>query len=164
MEIYSSLTTLDFAVISAYILALLGLGFWVSFKKDHEEDLFLAGRSLGWGNIGLSIFGTNVSPSMMISSAGVAYASGMVASNMEWLAWWFLMLLAMLFIPHYMNTKISTMPEFLEKRFNPTCRTFLSWYTLFSTIVLWLGGTLYAGGLLLSQLLNWPLYGCQLCS
>ncbi len=158
MEIYSSLTSVDVAVIIVYIIALLGLGFWVSLKKDHEEDLFLAGRSLGWGNIGLSIFGTNVSPSMMISSAGVAYASGMVASNMEWLAWWFLMLLAMLFIPHYMNTKISTMPEFLEKRFSPQCRTFLSWYTLFATIILWLGGTLYAGGLLLSQLLNWPIW------
>ena len=158
MEIYSSLTALDFAVIIAYIIALLALGFWVSLKKDHEEDMFLAGRSLGWCNIGLSIFGTNVSPSMMISSAGVAYASGMVASNFEWLAWWFLMLLAMLFIPHYMNTKISTMPEFLEKRFSPQCRTFLSWYTLFSTLTIWLGGTLYAGGLLLSQLLNWPIW------
>ena len=158
MEIYSDLNSVDYVVIAAYILALLGLGFWVSLKKDHEEDLFLAGRSLGWGNIGLSIFGTNVSPSMMISSAGVAYSSGMVASNMEWLAWWFLMLLAMLFVPHYMNTKISTMPEFLEKRFSPSCRTFLSWYTLFSTIVLWLGGTLYAGALLLSQLLGWQLW------
>ena len=158
MNIHASLNYVDYAVVGLYILALLSLGFWVSLKKDHEEDLFLAGRSLGWPNIGLSIFGTNVSPSMMISSAGVAYASGMVASNMEWLAWWFLMLLAMIFIPHYMNTKISTMPEFIEKRFSPSCRTFLSWYTLFATILLWLGGTLYAGGLLLSQILNWPIW------
>lgn len=158
MGIYSSLNLVDYVVVGSYILTLLALGFWVSLKKDHEEDLFLAGRSLGWPNIGLSIFGTNVSPSMMISSAGVAYASGMVASNMEWLAWWFLMLLAMIFIPHYMNTNISTMPEFLEKRFSPGCRTFLSWYTLFATILLWLGGTLYAGALLFSQILNWPIW------
>jgi len=158
MDIHTSLNYIDYVVVGLYILALLVLGFWVSLKKDHEKDLFLAGRSLGWANIGLSIFGTNISPSMMISSAGVAYASGMVASNMEWLAWWFLMLLAMVFIPHYLNTNISTMPEFLEKRFGPSCRTFLSWYTLFATILLWLGGTLYAGGLLLSQILNWPIW------
>jgi len=66
MDIHASLNYLDFAVIGLYILALLSLGFWVSLKKDHEEDLFLAGRSLGWLNIGLSIFGTNVSPSMII--------------------------------------------------------------------------------------------------
>ena len=158
MEISQSLTSLDFLVILLYVIALLSLGFWVSFRKKHTNDLFLAGRTLKWPNIGLSIFGTNVSPSMMISSAGVAYASGMVASNMEWLAWWFLMLLAMVFIPHYMNTKISTMPEFLLKRFGPSCRNFLSWYTLFATIVLWLGGTLYAGGLLLSQIMGWPIW------
>ncbi|AQQ71026.1 Na(+)/glucose symporter [Limihaloglobus sulfuriphilus] len=158
MEISQALNFIDFSVIVLYIIALLSLGFWVSFRDRHTDDLFLAGRSLKWPNIGLSIFGTNVSPSMMISSAGVAYASGMVASNMEWLAWWFLMLLAMVFVPHYMNTNISTMPEFLEKRFSPTCRTYLSCYTLFATIVLWLGGTLYAGGLLLSQIMGWPIW------
>lgn len=158
MNISQHLNLLDFIVIFFYITGLLSLGFWVSFRKKHSDDLFLAGRTLKWPNIGLSIFGTNVSPSMMISSAGIAYASGMVASNMEWLAWLFLMLLAMVFIPHYMNTKISTMPEFLLKRFGPSCRNFLSWYTLFATIVLWLGGTLYAGGLLFSQIIGWPIW------
>ena len=89
MDIHSSLCFLDYLVILVYIIALLCLGFWVSFKKEHEEDLFLAGRSLTWPNIGLSIFGTNVSPSMMIASCGVAYTSGMVAGNFEWLAWVF---------------------------------------------------------------------------
>lgn len=158
MDVPFSLTFWDFLVIIFYIVTLLALGFWISFRKTHANDLFLAGRSLSWPNIGLSIFGTNVSPSMMISSAGIAYASGMVASNMEWLAWWFLMLLAMVFIPHYLNTKISTMPEFLLKRFGPACRNFLSWYTIFVIIIMWLGGSLYAGGLLVSQLMHWPLW------
>ena len=160
MDIHSSLCFLDYLVILVYIIALLCLGFWVSFKKEHEEDLFLAGRSLTWPNIGLSIFGTNVSPSMMIASCGVAYTSGMVAGNFEWLAWVFLFILGMVFIPHYLNTNISTMPEFMSKRFNEPCRNFLSWYTVFSTLVLWLGSSLYAGGLLLGQIMDWPIWVC----
>ena len=74
MEIHEALQPLDFGVIIMYIISVLALGFWVSFKKEHTTDLFLAGRRLGWPNIGLSIFGTNVSPSMMIGSCGVAYA------------------------------------------------------------------------------------------
>lgn len=43
MDIHSSLQTMDFAVVGVYIVALLALGFWVSFRKKHTEDLFLAG-------------------------------------------------------------------------------------------------------------------------
>lgn len=158
MNIHSSLTRLDFLVIGIYVVALLSLGFWVSFRKKHTSDLFLAGRSLGWANIGLSIFGTNVNPTFMIASCGIAYSSGMVGSNFEWLAWPFLLLLAMVFVPHYLNTKISTMPEFMDRRYGKAARVFLSWYTIFSTLVTWLGMTLFAGGLLLGQILNWPLW------
>lgn len=158
MSIHEALQPLDFVVIILYIISVLALGFWVSFKKDHTEDLFLAGRKLGWPNIGLSIFGTNVSPSMMIGSCGVAYATGMVASNFEWLAWIMLLVLAMLFLPHYLNTKISTMPEFINKRFGGRARDVLAYYTIFSTLVMWLGGNTYTGAVLLGQILNWPVW------
>ncbi len=162
MNIQNSLTVIDFGVIAIYIVSVLGIGFWVSFRKKHTEDLFLAGRSLGWGNIGLSIFGTNVSPAMMIANCGVAYSTGMVAANFEWLAWIFLFMLAMLFAPHYLNTRVSTMPEFMNRRYGRGCRVFLSWYVLFSTLWIWIGGTLFAGGLLLGQIMGWPLWASVL--
>ncbi|HEY5140578.1 MAG TPA: hypothetical protein VIJ25_14865, partial [Methylococcales bacterium] len=158
MRIYGSLAALDFVVIGLYLVTLLALGFWVSFKKGHSEDLFLAGRQLGWANIGFSIFGTNISPSMMIGSCGIAYASGMVAANFEWFAWVFLMLLGMVFTPHYLNTRISTMPEFMQKRFGNNCRVFMAYFTMFTTLWVWIGGTLFAGGILLGQILDWPLW------
>ncbi len=154
----TELTAVDFGVIAAYIVTLLGIGFWVSFKKGHSEDLFLAGKKLGWFNIGLSIFGTNVSPGMMIASCGVAYASGIVAWNFEWLAWVFLFLLAMVFVPHYLNTKISTMPEFLNKRYGKGCREFLSWYAVFSIMWIWIGGMLFAGGKILMLIFDFPFW------
>ena len=153
-----TLRTPDWIVIVVYATSLIGIGMWVSFKRRGAEDLFLAGRSLGWHNVGLSIFGTNIGPSFLIAACGVAYSTGMVTANFEWLAWWFLMLLAMLFVPHYLNTKISTMPEFMKRRFGEPAYRFLSWYALFTTIALWLGGSLYTGGLLFSQIMGWEFW------
>ena len=158
MDIHRSLHAIDLVVIAVYVTVLIGIGMWVSFRRRGAEDLFLAGRSLSWPNVGLSIFGTNVSPSFMIAACGVAYSTGMVSANFEWLAWWFLMLLAMLFVPHYLATNISTIPQFMQRRFGGATHDFLSWYTLFTTIVLWLGGTLYASGVLLGQIMDWPLW------
>ena len=158
MDVHVSLETLDWLVVVVYATVLIGIGFWVSFRRRGAEDLFLAGRSLSWPNVGLSIFGTNISPAMLIASCGIAYKSGMVAANFEWLAWWFMMLLAMLFVPHYLNTKISTMPEFMMRRFGQPTYRFLSWYALFTTIALWLGATLYTGGILFGQIMGWPVW------
>ncbi len=158
MEIYGRLRALDFVVIAAYVILLIVIGIYVSIRRRHEEDQFLANRSFGWFNVGLSIFATNVTPAIMIAAASAAYATGMATANFEWLAWPFLMLLAMVFAPHYLNTKITTMPQFVRRRFGPRAAEFLSWYALLSILIVWLGGTVYTGSLLLSQIMNWPLW------
>ena len=157
MDIHASLNGLDYAVIIGYSVLLIGIGMLVSYRQRKSEDLFLAGRSLRWPNVGLSIFGTNIGPTFLIATCGAGYTSGMVTANFEWMAFIFLFILGMIFVPYYIHTKVSTMPEFMKKRFGNHCYTFMSWYTLFSTIVLWLGGTLFAGGALLGQIMNWPL-------
>lgn len=152
------LNWLDYGVIVAYVLILLGIGFVVSWRQRHSDDLFLAGRSLGWGNVGLSIFATNVSPAALIAACGAGYTTGMVTANYEWMAFVFLFFLGMFFIPYYMHAKVSTMPGFMRARFGKRCHSFMSWYALFSTVVMWLGGTLFAGGALFSQLTGMDLY------
>src|SRR5690606_19798501 len=89
-DIQAHLTGLDYAVVAAYVVAVLAIGFAVSRRKGAREDLFLGGRGFGWFNIGLSIFGTNVSPSMLIASCAIAYEIGIVGGHIEWFAWWFL--------------------------------------------------------------------------
>ncbi|MCP5537533.1 MAG: sodium/solute symporter [Akkermansiaceae bacterium] len=148
----------DYGVIVVYVLVLLGVGFFVSWRQRHSDDLFLASRSLGWGNVGLSIFGTNVGPAFLIASCGAGYTTGMATANYEWMAFVFLFFLGMFFVPYYLHTKVSTMPEFMRKRFGNRCYSFMSWYALFSTVVMWLGGTLFAGGALFSQLTGLELY------
>ncbi len=150
----TNLQNLDYIVILIYLIFLLYIGFYRGKNKKANEDLFLGGRSLTWPQIGFSIFATNVSPNMLVGFCGVAYSTGIVVSNFEWMAWPFLMLLGMVFVPHYLGTKISTMPQFLEKRFSKRCHTFLSYYSLFSILFLWIGAALFAGGKVISQVVE----------
>lgn len=155
-----TMTPLDIWVFAAYLAVLLLMGAVVSYRHRKSEDLFLGDRSMGWGNVGLSIFGTNIGPTFLIATCGAGYTTGMVTANFEWMAWIFLFLLGMVFVPFYLNSKISTMPEFMKKRFGRGCYTFMSFYALLGTVVLWIGGTLFAGGALLSQFLGWKLMSC----
>ena len=162
MNLTIALHPLDFAVIGAYLLALIVINTRQRGHTPASDDLFLAGRSLTWPKIGLSIFGTDINPSSLIAGCSIGYTTGIVAGNFDWLAWIFLLLLGMVFIPHYLRTRISTMPEFLKQRFGASCYTFLSWFNLVTIIVIFLGGTFFAGGLLLKQLIGWPLWASVL--
>lgn len=152
-----SLTHLDYIVLIGYIVMLFFVAFYLGRKKKNSRDIFLGGRSLTWWQIGFSLFSANAGPMMLIGFASIGFTKGVVGSNFEWLAWIFLLLLAMVFVPHYLTTKVSTMPQFLLVRYGKRSYNFLTIYSLISIMVVWLGSGLYAGGLLISQIFNWPL-------
>ena len=159
-SIYSHLTTLDFAVVGIYLLVLIAIGYWASFakKKKENENLFLANRSLTWPSIGLTMWGTNVGPSMLIASASIGYTTGVVAGNFAWYAFPFIFLLAVVFAPRYLKANVQTLPEFMGKRFGQSTRNILAWYSLATILISWLALTLFAGGILVGQILNLPLW------
>lgn len=149
--------SIDYLVLVLYAVALFYIGFRFSKKEKNQQDIFLGGRSLKWWQIGFSIFGANAGPTMLIGFASIGFSHGIVGSNFELLAWIFLMLLAMVFLPYYLKTKISTIPQFLLLRFGKRSYNFLIVYSLISILVVWLGSALYAGGLLISGV-----FGCRL--
>lgn len=158
--IYNLLKPVDFIIVVVYLLALLAIGYWVSFvrKKKEGENLFLAERSLGWGSIGLNMWGTNVGPSMLIASASIGYTTGIVAGNFAWYAFVFILLLAVVFAPRYLGARVSTLPEYMGKRFGESTRSILAWYTLITILISWLSLGLFAGGVLVRQLLGLPMW------
>ncbi len=160
MDIHEILKPLDFIVVGIYLVVLVGIGYWVSFKKkrDKSENLFLAGNSLGWPSIGLTMWGTNVGPSMLIASASIGYTTGVVAGNFAWYAFIFILLLAVVFSPRYLGARVQTLPEFMGKRFGDSTQNILAWYTIVTVLISWLALTLFAGGILIRQILNFPMW------
>lgn len=157
--IYNLLQPVDFVIVAIYLVILIGLGFWVSWgqRKNKDQNLFLADRSLGWASIGFTMWGTNVGPSMLVASASAGYQTGIVAGNYAWYAFVFILLLAVVFAPRYLGANVSTLPEFLGKRFGENTRNILAWYTLITILISWLSLGLFAGGVLIKQLLGFDM-------
>ncbi|MEP6747397.1 MAG: sodium/solute symporter [Bacteroidota bacterium] len=158
-KIYDKLQPIDFIIVAVYMLVLLVIGYRASFnKKKKEGNLFLAGNSLNWYNIGFNMWGTNVGPSSLLAFASIGYTTGIVAGNFEWYAFVFLLLLAMVFAPRYIASKVSTMPEFMGKRYGDSTQNILAWYALIKILISWLSLGLFAGGFLVRQITGIPMW------
>lgn len=142
------LTTLDLMVIAGYVVFIVALGFYFAKRTKTTDDYFLAGRSLAWWVIGLSLFASNMSTSSLVGMAGEAYGGvGVAVYNYEWMATLVLIIFVMFFLPFYLKRRIFTMPEFLENRFDQRSRFYFSGLTIFLNIIVDTAAALYAGAL-----------------
>ena len=153
---------LDWLILGAYFAILIAIGVWASTKRKKEGSLFLAEHSLRWHHIGFSMWGTNVGPSMLIASASAGFTTGIVSGNFAWYAFVFIALLAFVFAPRYMGANVSTLPEFMGLRFGQSTRNILAWYTIVTIIISWLALTLFAGGILIRQVFDIPMWSSAL--
>lgn len=150
----NSLATLDWVVIVGYFLLLLGVAAWVIMQKQKtSEDYFLAGRNMGWFVVGASIFASNIGSEHVVGLAGSGAGDKFPLLIYELHAW-IVVLLGWLFLPFYVRSGVFTMPEFLEKRFGPRARWFLSLFSLAAYVLTKVSVTLYAGGIVISTLLG----------
>ena len=150
--------TLDWGILIAYFLILLAIGIWASTQRKKGSSLFLAENSLRWYHIGFSMWGTNVGPSMLIASASAGFTTGIVSGNYAWYAFVFICLLAFVFAPRYLGSHITTLPEFMGRRFGQSTRNILAWYTIVTILISWLALTLFAGGILIRQVFDIPMW------
>ncbi len=154
----SLLETGDWVVLSIYFFALIGISVWVVLQKNkNTEDYFLAGRNVGWFVIGASIFASNIGSEHVVGLAGTGAESGMPMAHYELHAW-IVLLLGWLFLPFYFRSNVFTMPEFLEKRFDSRSRWFLSVFSLLGYVITKVSVTIYAGGIVVSELLGIPFW------
>ncbi len=147
------MTGLDWAVVAAYFGLLLVLTWWVILKnKDTPEDYFLAGRNLSWWVVGASIFSSNIGSEHLVGLAGSGATDGVAMAHYELHAWC-LLVLGWVMIPFYIGSKVFTMPEFLERRFDPASRWVLSVISLVAYVVTKIAVGIFAGGIVFSVLL-----------
>ena len=145
---------LDWFVLGLYFAILVGVAVWVALQRNkNTEDYFLAGRNVGWFVIGASIFASNIGSEHVVGLAGTGFSSGTPLAHYELHAW-IVLLLGWLFLPFYIRSGAFTMPEFLEKRFDSRSRWFLSVFSLYAYVLTKVSVTIYAGGIVVSELLN----------
>lgn len=156
----TSVGGLDWTIIAAYLLAVVGLGVAAGFLRrkgargGEGGHYFLAGNTLTWPVIGLAMFAANISTVHLVSLAEAAYKYGLVFGNFEWMAGFTLILLSLFFAPLYLRSRVATLPDFLERRFNRGCRDVLSVVSLFSAIVIHMGVALYTAAWVLRGILG----------
>ncbi|MBM3726588.1 MAG: sodium/solute symporter [Acidobacteria bacterium] len=146
---------LDTVIIAVYFLVVFGIGFYHSRRERTSQDYFLAGKSVGWFAIGASLFATNISSEHFIGLAGSGASTGLAVGCYEWSASFCLFMLGWVFVPHYLKSRVFTMPEFLEKRFSARCRWYLTVISLLAYVFTKISVSLFAGGILIREVFGW---------
>jgi len=151
--------TIDLAIIVIYLVSIVVIGILSGRRHvSSGSEYFLAGRSLGWPMIGLALFATNISTVHLVGLAADGYRVGLVIGNFEWMATFCLILLGLVFAPFYFRNRVSTLPEYLEKRFGPGSRTFLAFMAVVGALFIHIGMSLYAGATIFHQFFGVNVY------
>lgn len=161
-QTHQTLAGIDWALIIAYFLMVMGIGFYFARRAKDTTSYFLAGRHAGWIAVGGALFAANISSEHFVGLAGSGYTSGFAVAQFELFAAVACLTLGWIFIPFYIRAGVFTMPEFLERRYNKQCRTYLSIISLVSYILTKISVTLFAGSLFLNMLFGWDLYTSSL--
>jgi SSS family solute:Na+ symporter len=149
-----SFHAIDWAVIAVYFGAIGGIAWWVvrQGQKDAAE-YFLASRHVGWYVIGASIFASNIGSEHIVGLASTGANSGVALAHYE-LHSWCVLLLGWVFVPFYLRSRVFTMPEFLELRYSPQARWFLSVISLVAYVLTKVSVTVYAGAVVFETLMG----------
>ncbi len=148
----TNMSHLDWGIIAVYMTVVVGIGVLAGFVRNKSgagAHYFLADNSLQWPIIGLAMFAANISTVHLVSLAQSAYTSGLLYGNFEWMAGFTLILLSLFFAPLYLRTRVPTLPDYLERRYNRNCRDALSIISLFSAIVIHIGVALFTAATVL---------------
>ena len=160
------LQTLDYLVFLFYFVIVAGYGFWIYNKKKSTEtstkDFFLAEGSLTWWAIGASLIASNISAEQRIGMSGNGFSMGLGISTYEWMAAATLIIVAVFFMPIYLKNNISTMPQFLNQRYNKTVSLIMAIFWLLLYIMVNLTSILYLGALAVSGISGLDFYTCMI--
>jgi SSS family solute:Na+ symporter len=141
---------LDWFVVALYFSVVIAIAVWAIIKErrggETSTDYFLAGRNIGWFVVGASLFASNIGSEHLVGLAGTGAASGLVMGQLELQASLILLLLGWVFVPFYIKSGVFTMPEFLERRYSPAARWYLSVVSVIGYVLTKISVTIYAGG------------------
>ena len=156
------LAGIDYAVLALYFVVIFAIGWYFSRKERTTADYFLASRDVTWWAIGASLFSSNIGSEHFIGLAGSGASVGMAPGHFEWLASLIVLLLGWVFVPFYLRASVYTMPEFLERRYNRACRTYLATISLIAYVFTKIAVAIFAGAIVLRAVFGWSMWKSSL--
>ncbi|SKC60945.1 solute:Na+ symporter, SSS family [Bacteroidales bacterium WCE2008] len=144
----ASIGWIDITIVLLYLVFII----WWGLRHGKSSDAgsyFLAGRSMPWWVVGLSLFAASISSTTLIGQCGDAYDTGIAVFNYNLTGVVVMVFFAVFLLPLYIKSKIFTIPEFLQKRFDKRSRYFFSAICIIGNIFLDAAGALYAAALII---------------
>jgi SSS family solute:Na+ symporter len=125
-------------------------------KENTSDGYFLGGRSLSGVVIAGSLLLTNLSTEQIVGLNGAAFKDGILVMAWETLAAIAMVITAIFLLPRYLKSGLTTVPQFLEKRYDTTTKTITSGLFLSGYAIVLLPIVLYSGALAISNMFNVP--------
>jgi SSS family solute:Na+ symporter len=130
---------------------------WYKLRKDDissKDGYFLGGRTLTGGVIAGSMILTNISTEHLIGMNGSAYKNGMIIIAWEVTSAIALVIAALYFLPIYLRMGLTTIPQYLENRYDSTTKTIVALLLMLSFVLTLLPIVLYTGAINLESIFS----------
>jgi SSS family solute:Na+ symporter len=147
---YTAITFIAFTAFVAFYS-------WYKLRKEKlnsQDGYFLGGRSLTGVVIAGSMLLTNISTEHLIGMNGSSYKNGFIIIAWEVTSALALVAAAIYFVPRYLKMGLTTIPQYLEKRFDNTTRTLVALFLMISFIVTLIPIVLYTGAINIESIFN----------
>lgn len=143
---------------AGFTLLVAVISYFATRKTDESssDGYFLGGRSLTAGVIAGSLLLTNLSTEQIVGLNGQAYEQGILVMAWETLAAIAMVVTAVFLLPRYLKGGITTVPQFLQDRYDTTTKTITSLLFLSGYVVVFLPIVLYSGSLAIVTMFNIP--------
>ncbi len=150
-------TALDYGIMIGYFVVILLIGTWFSRRGKTSKDFFFAGQRFSWWIITFSLIATTIGSYSFVKYSRVAYSYGISSSQTYLNDWFWVPLLVFGWLPILYFSRITSVPEYFERRFNRRVRGAVTVLVL-TYLVSYVGVNLFTMGTVLHQLLGWDVF------
>jgi len=161
MSLFAVMMAWDYVILVTYLLGITALGSLFMRGQHNTKDFFLAGRSMGWIPVGISVLATNFSAISLLGSPGYIVANDTI------MVLRYAALLVMtpvtiwLFLRFYYRLEVVSVYQYIGRRFDQNLR-FVSAGIFLLLRTCWMATAQYATGLALTRLVGLDLWVCVL--
>lgn len=146
---------LDYAVMLAYFVGIVIFGMWFGGYTRTTKDFFFGGQRFAWWLIAFSGIATTVGSYSFVKYSEVGFSYGLSSTQSYLNDWFWMPILLLVWLPIIYYSKVTSVPEYFERRFGRGTRIAATVITL-TYLLAYIGVNLFTLGQILDSLLGWP--------